>query len=81
MRAIIMLIAILFLSSSAQASEKKIVTITCYQNGQEIIREENLRNYSDSQGILYGQKLDGTWIIITGLGGGTLCKIADYKEH
>lgn len=83
MRTAIIITAFLFLSFPSFAAEERIVTITCYQNGQEIIREENLKNYNNSQGMIYGQRQNGTWVTISGIGNssGTVCKIEDHKNQ
>lgn len=66
-----------------KSGQEKTTTIICYQNGQEIIHEENLTNYRPGETGLYGQKPDGTWVSITGVDGdsGTVCKILDKPDQ
>ncbi len=66
-----------------KTAQETTTTITCFQNGRQVIHEENLRNYRPGQSGLFGKRPDGTWVSITGVDGdsGTVCKILDEPDQ
>ena len=66
-----------------KTAQETTTTITCFQNGRQVIHEENLRNYRPGQFGLFGKRPDGTWVSITGVDGdsGTVCKILDKPDQ
>jgi hypothetical protein len=70
------------LQKLAEQQQTGTTTITCYQNGKQIIHEANLTNYRPGQKLLYGKRPDGTWVTITGVSenSATVCKVYD-KPH
>ena len=71
------------LQKLAEQKQTETTTITCYQNGKEIIHEEGLTNYRPGQKTLYGKRPDGTWVTITGVSenSATVCTVYDKPRQ
>lgn len=94
---VVVMILIICMSVSALAQEAKTQTevegrkertssVECYQNGQLILEEKALRSFRLTADALYGQRQDGVWITVVGIGSNTTtaCRIVeqpDEKSH